>query len=114
MGRLSERAGNNRLAVIAGIAVALGLAWLAFVPHGVKQIGEERLNATVVRIITSPGAGAEEPTGVAIVVVELPDGGRARVFAPAAQAVTGTALAVTVKQYSDGSRELTAAGGVLP
>lgn len=114
MGRLSQRAGNNRLAVSAGLVAAFGIAWLLFVPHGVDQIGEERVNATVVRIIVGPDDRAEEAAGVAIVVVELPDGGRARVFAPGAQATIGTELAVTVKQFSDGSREVTAAGGVLP
>ncbi len=114
MARLSQRAGNNRLAVSAGIAAALGLAWLLFVPHGVEQIGEERVNATVVGIVIGPDGRSAEPAGVAIVVVELPDGGRARVFAPAAQARVGTSLAVTVKHFSDRSREVTAAGGVVP
>lgn len=114
MGRLSQRAGKNRLAVSAGLAAALGVAWLLFMPHGVEQTGAERINATVVGVIVGPARRTGEPAGVAIVVVELPDGGRARVFAPAAQAALGTELAVTVKLFSDGSREVTAAGGIEP
>tara|TARA_R110002073_G_scaffold241432_2_gene403247 strand:- start:2748 stop:3092 length:345 start_codon:yes stop_codon:yes gene_type:complete len=114
VGRLSQRAGKNRLAVSAGLAAAFAIAWLLFVPHGVEQTGEQRVNATVVEIVVGPDGRAAEPAGVAIVVVELPDGGRARVFAPGAQAVLGTGLAVTVKQFSDGTREVTAAGGAVP
>lgn len=114
MGRLSQRAGKNRLAVSAGLAAALGVAWLLFMPHGVEQIGEERLTATVVGVVVGASKRAAEPAGVAIVVVELPDGGRARVFAPGAHAAVGAELAVTVKQFSDGSREVTAAGAIEP
>ena len=114
MARLSQRAGKNRLAVSAGLGAAFGIAWLLFAPHGVEQIGEERVNATVVEVILGPHDQAEEPARVAIVLVELPEGGRARVFAPGTHAMVGSAIAVTVKRFSDGSREVTAAGGVVP
>jgi hypothetical protein len=114
MARLSQRAGKNRLAVAAGIGVVPGVAWLLFAPHGVEQVGEERVNATVVQMILGPDDHNAKPGGVAIVLVELPEGGRARVFAPGTHALVGSAIAVTVKRFSDDSREVTGAGGDIP
>ena len=114
MARLSQRAGKNRLAVITGIGAVLGVAWMLFAPHGVEQIGEQRVSATVVEFIAGSDDHAADPARVAIVLVELPEGGRARVFAPGSHAMVGSAIAVTVKRFSDGSREVTGAGGELP
>lgn len=114
MARLSQRAGKNRLAVGAGIGAVIGAAWLLLTPHGVEQVGQERVNANVVQVILGPGDSTAQAAGVAVVVVELPEGGQARVFAPGAHARVGSPIAVTVKRFSDGSREVTAAGGIVP
>lgn len=111
MSRLSQRAGKNRLAVIAGLIAAIGIAWLLFAEQGVELIGEERVEATVVEVLLGEGTPAVgKPGGIAIVLVELPEGGRARVFAPRKNVSAGKSVTVTVKRYSDGSREVTAAG----
>jgi len=105
MSRLSERAGKNRLAIIAGIGAAVGAAWIVFGNYGVELVGESIVEADVVEVIAGqPGEGAHGG-GIGIVMVELPDGGRARVFVPAAKAVTGRRVTLKVNHYSDGSRE---------
>lgn len=112
MSRLSRRAGKNRLAILAGLVAVAGISYLFFGGHDVELIAEERTDASVVDIVHAASRPNDNPSGgVAILVVELPDGGRARVFAPRANASIGAAIPVTVKRYSDGSREITAAGG---
>lgn len=102
MSRLSPRAGKNRLALIAGLAVAFVATWIYFSNPSVTLVGEDRVEATVVEVLHDKS----NPSGVGIVVVELADSGRAKVFAPLAQATVGTRIPLKVKYFSDGTREV--------
>jgi hypothetical protein len=108
MARLSQRAGNNRLAIIAGISAAMAAAWFLLGDHGISIIDETTVDANVVEVLIGRDSGDAARSSAGIVVVELPGGGRARLFVPAAQAVTGAVIRLTVKRYSDGSREVVA------
>ena len=112
MSRLSKRAGKNRLAIAAGLIAAIAASWFLLRGPGVELISEEIVGANVVEVIGgSAGTSAtiDDAKGVGIVLVELPDGGRARIFVPLSKVSVGTAVQLKVKRYSDGSRQVTAA-----
>ncbi len=111
MGRLSERAGKNRLAIIAGIAAAFALTWFVFEQKAPEVVAEEHATAKIVEIVHG---GTTTGRGIAVVVAELPDGGRARIFTPPAIAVVGGDIRVTVRHYDDGSRRVSGADAEAP
>ena len=104
MTRLSERAGKNRLAIFGGLAGIFAAAWLLLGDHDIELIGEEFVTSTVVAIPSQKEAG--QKAGIGIIVVELPEGGRARIFAPLKDVEVGAALPVKVKRFDDGSQEV--------
>lgn len=109
MSRLSGRAIKNRLAIVAGLTAAIAGAWLLMRGPSVDLIDELTLEAKVVDVIHRAGTSPAATNGMGIVLVELPDGGRARVFAPLAKAAVGTKMRLKVKRYSDGSRHVSPA-----
>jgi hypothetical protein len=116
MSRISQRAGKKRFAIIIGLAGTVAVAWFMLSGPGVEQIGEEIVSAEVLEIIQRSSANGPKPRkgGLGIAVVELPDGGRARVFVPRSKASIGAEITVKVKRYSDGSRHVTGGDGKLP
>ncbi len=117
MSRISQRDGRKRFAIVIGLGATVVIAWLILRPPGVDLIGEEIVSAEVLEIIQRKpqSESLARPGGkLAIAVVELPDGGRARVFMPLSKISVGATIAVKVKQYSDGSRHVTGGDGKLP
>jgi hypothetical protein len=117
MSRISQSAGKKRFAIVVGLAMTVGVAWLLMSRPGVDQISEEIVSANVLEIIqrkTTNQPKSSPQMGLGIVVVQLPDGGRARVFAPVSKLVIGSKIAVKVKRFSDGSRHVTGGGEAPP
>lgn len=116
MSKISQRAGKKRFAIIIGLGATVAAAWLILRPPGIDQTGEEIVSAEVLEVIQrKPPSGSplRVNNGLVIAVVELPDGGRARVFAPRSRVSMGAKIPVKVKHYSDGSRHITGGGGEL-
>ena len=117
MSRISGRDGKKRFAIVIGLGATVVIAWLILRPPGVDLIDEEIVSAEVLEIIQRKPATAATPRiddKLAIAVVALPDGGRARVFMPLSKVSIGAKITVKVKQYSDGSRHVTGGSGDLP
>ena len=112
MSRISQQASKKRFAIVVGLASTIGVAWLLMRGPGVDQIGEEIVSAEVLEVIQRKTASASKQPriGLGIAIVELPDGGRARVFAPLSKVKVGAKIMVKVKQFSDGSRRVTSGG----
>jgi hypothetical protein len=113
MARNHEKSGRRRFAVVGGITIALLVAWMVLSPPGVEVLSEAFVMGTVVEIIKrdrvyKPTAHVDK--GLAIAVVELPDGGKARVFALRTKISVGGRIRLKVKNYSDGTRHVIAAG----
>ena len=113
MARDHEQSGKRRFAVVGGITIALLVAWMVLSPPGVEVLSEAFVMGTVVEIIKRDRA--HQPTahvdkGLAITVVELPDGGKARVFARRTKISVGGRIRLKVKNYSDGTRHVVVAG----
>lgn len=112
MSRLSERVGKSRLAGLAGLVAVAAGAWIVLHEPEVDLISEERVMATVIDLprsrIRSEQPSANNPS-VGIILVELADGGRARIVAPLAKVFVGGEITLTVKQFSDGSRRVVGA-----
>lgn len=111
--RNHEQRGQRRFAVIGGIAIALLVAWVVLSSPGVKLLDERFARGTVVEIVKREhqrGSTAPDLKGLAIAVVELPDGGKARVFARRSKISLGGEIRLKVKNYSDGTRKVIAAG----
>jgi len=110
MPRISERAAKNRLAILVGVVAVIAASWLLLRGPGVELLSEETVSGKVVEVIHGkPGTTpvAKERKGMGIVVIELPDGGRARIFVPLSQASIGSKISLKVKRYSDGRRHVT-------
>jgi hypothetical protein len=110
MPRISDRAAKNRLAVVVGVTAMIAASWLLLRGPGVELLSEETVSGKVVEVIhgksgTTPESAAVK--GMGIVVIELPDGGHARVFAPLSKASIGSEIRLKVKRYSDGRRHVT-------
>ena len=115
MSRISQQASKKRFAIVVGLASTIGIAWLLMRGPGVDQIGEEIVSAEVLEVIQRKTSTASQQPGIGlgIAVVELPDGGRARVFAPLSKVTAGAKITVRVKQFSDGSRHVSGDGEAL-
>ncbi|MDP6184145.1 MAG: hypothetical protein QF609_10030 [Gammaproteobacteria bacterium] len=112
MARLSERGAKNRLAILVGLTFVIATSWFVMRGPTVELIGEETVNAKIVGVGRMTGEpSAEDNKRIGIVLVELPDGGRVRVFAPLSKVSVGATIAVKVKRFSDGSRRVTGAKG---
>ncbi len=110
MARLSERAGKNRLAILAGLIAAIAASWFMMRGPGVELVDEETVSARVLevnRTTNEPTPGHNKRMG--LILVELPDGGRARVFAPLSKVSVGAKITLKMKRFSDGSRRVTGA-----
>lgn len=110
---MNEQNGKRRFAVVGGICLAMLGAWLALSSPGVELVDEEFVMGQVVEIIKrerDSGPPVPVDAGMAIAVVELPDGGKARVFALRQKISVGGQIRLKVKNYSDGTRHVIGAG----
>jgi hypothetical protein len=89
------------------------VAWLALSSPGVELVDEEFVMGQVAEIIKrerASGPPVPVDAGMAIAVVELPDGGKTRVFALHRKISVGGQIRLKVKNYSDGTRQVIGAG----
>ena len=110
MNDLFNAAGRKRFAVLAGITFVLAAAWLSLSRPGVDVVEEFLTPATMIEVVKAPKkTPSGRALGPAIVLVELRDGGQAKVFLPPSRVTIGEETPVTVKRYSDGSERVVAA-----
>ncbi|MFT4580489.1 MAG: hypothetical protein ACI915_000779 [Gammaproteobacteria bacterium] len=103
---------NRRSSIVIALGAVGLVAWILLSNPTVDVLSEEFVVAKVVEVI---GAGAEYKSAnankkvLSIVVVELPDGGQARVFTMPSKATIGGAVRLKVKNRDDGTRHVVVA-----
>jgi hypothetical protein len=103
---------NRRFSIVIALGAVGLVAWIFLSDPTVDLLSETFVVGKVVEVI---GEEVEEKSASAnqkalsIVVVELPDGGQARVFTMPSKAQVGGALRLKVKNYDDGTRRVVAA-----
>ncbi|MDA0823593.1 MAG: hypothetical protein O3C28_14410 [Proteobacteria bacterium] len=107
-----EHLHNRRFSIVLALGAVGLVAWIFLSDPTVDLVSETFVVGKVVEVI---GEEVEEKSASAskkalsIIVVELPEGGQARVVTIPSKAQVGGALRLKVKNYDDGTRRVVAA-----
>jgi hypothetical protein len=111
--RITRRAGKNRLAVLIGTVLPFAVILWWFHEPGRSLITERIVEGHVVEVKQRPtktvndGPSPEKRSAnAAVIVVELPDGGRARVMLAKPFPEIGEPIQLKLTEYDNGDREV--------
>lgn len=99
--------GRGKLAAMAGAVAVLLIAAIMLSRPGREVVSEMRVSGTVIDLTARERpASAAGTASMAVARVELPDGGKARVFVPPPFPAIGARIDLKLIQYDNGDREV--------